>query len=515
MRRKFISLLLLGFACFAYADEVQLSWLSPLVASGSNCQTMIQQILTNEQGEGFVLSSYGTLTNEDEASFLGDTFGGAEYGTGTSYNKNVSFCKFDLQGRLLWHVYSIDGDYQDGCFYPTRDGGAVMAVKFRLSFRNKVPGQEGEQCHLIDAAGKSYVATAVYEDALYYSTFLFRLNAAGEIMATRVLDADVKASEPLTIRAIAEDENGQIYLAGSTSEQHGTLLKFDAGLQEKGALVIIGNTQDDRWNGLLYNNGKLYLSGNAKCESATELICGGKTTLVSELGFIHAQLDTALECEYFTATPILRHNDKQSYLFYQMQWSADKQSYYISGGLMGGLMVGDQFIHAGGEVNSTMNDGYTLRIDGGTGNLENAVLTGSPTLNLNQGVIERGDSIYIVGYQFGTVWMKRYDKQMNYLDERLLATGGGMCTVVAVASYGDDVLIGLRSQRGQDFAVLGQIVNEDVQWYGTMAAFSFADDDTAFRGAQVAVPAVKIVRNGQLLIVRENEIYTILGNKIL
>ncbi|MCM1034717.1 MAG: hypothetical protein NC038_03630 [Paludibacter sp.] len=515
MRRKILIAFMALSAYSAYAATLQFGWLGSLTCSAERCQSMIADIRFNEQGDGFVLADYGTLAATDDNAFLGQHFGGADYGMGTSYNKNMLLSKFDLEGNLLWQIHSIDGDYQSGCFCPTSDGGVILVARFRLSFRNKVVGQEAEQCHIVDAAGASFVTTATYNDALYANTVVLRINAQGEILSARVLDAGVQAANPLTVRAVVTDEEDCVYLAGSTTEQHAVLYKLNKRLEEINQLVMFGNTLDDRWNGLLYKAGKLYLGGNAKNDAATELIYGEKVTYISELNFINACVDTNLRCEYLAATPILRHNDKQNYLFYQMQWSGDQQTYYISGGFMGGLMVGDRYIHAGGELNSTMNDGYTIQIDSETGTLRNAVITGNTTLNLNQGVIERGDSLYIVGYQFGSVWMKRYDKQLNYQDERLIATGGGMSALVAVASYNDMFCVGLRSQRGQDFSIMGQTVNEDVLWYSTIAAGSFADTSDGLEHLRQQPSAQKIVRDGQVLIRRGEDVYTILGNKIL
>jgi len=549
MKRIFTLLII---TCALYAQAQTFDWITTLSATEtSKAQTNIQYVAYYPDSSALVFGNYGSLYATDFGVLGGEQYPGADYGTESGYNKNLLLAKLDKNGEVLWAVHSEDGDVNDSqsAVALTADGGAVLALKFRHSSRNKQEGVTAPLYKIVDAAGESFSRELEYPGAWVYQPVLVRVDKDGNVTAVKDLwvsseqaaKGDGLTTDAFNFSATVEDKSGNIYIAGSQSldmrlddvtisarpqpEWNGTttdaryngfVLKLDADLGYVAHVTSEGTIRNDKPSCVEYRRGKLYLSGLAKAEEGTaNLSLGGKTAEVKELCVVNACLNTDLTVGWLTATPIVRYNDKQGNLLYQSLLSHDGNTLYLTGGLQGAIELNGQTIHSGGEENSTLNDGYVFAYNTADGSLDNAVVFGSKTLNLIHGAVDLGDSLYVYNYQFGNIRQLAYDKQLKLGSIRSLATGGGSSTVVYTAARNGQILLALRSLGGKDFNVFDETVNIPTLWFNTLVAFHVDyNPPSAVTDITLTGNCSKQLRDGQLIIIRDGHSYNALGAQV-
>lgn len=549
MKRIFTLLII---TCALYAHAQTFDWLTTLSATEtSKAQTNIQYAAYYADSSLLVFGNYGSLQATD-AGVLGDKeYLGAEYGTASGYNKNFILAKLGKNGEVLWAVHSEDGDVNDSqsAVTLTADGGAVMALKFRHSDRNKQNGVVSLLYKIVDAAGESFSREMEYPGEWVNQPVLVRVDKDGNVTAVKDLwvsteqaaKGDGLTTDAFTFAAAVEDKNGNIYIAGSQSldmkiddvtisarpqpewtgtttdsRYNGFVLKLDADLGYVAHITGEGTIQNDKPFCVAYKKGKLYISGLAKAEEGTaSLSLGGKSADVQELCVVNACLNTDLTVNWLTATPVVRYNNKQGNLLYQSLLSHDGNTLYLTGGLQGAIELNGQTIHSGGEENSTMNDGYVLAYNTSDGTLDNAAVYGSTTLNLNHGAVDLGDSLYVYNYQFGNIRQVAYDKQLKQGSVRSLATGGGSSTLVYTTARNGQIMLALRSKGGSDFTVFDETVNIPGLWFNTFVAFHIDyNPPSAVANVTLTDNCRKQLRDGQIIIIRDGNIYNALGTQV-
>lgn len=549
MKRIFTFLIITGALC---AQAQTFDWLTTLSATEtSKAQTNIQYVAYYADSSLLVFGNYGSLYATDFGVLGEEQYPGADYGTASGYNKNFLLAKLGKNGDVLWAVHSEDGDVNDSqsAVTPTADGGAVMALKFRHSERNRQNGVTSLLYKIVDAAGETFSRELEYPGVWTNQPVLVRVDKDGNVTAVKDMwvsfepaaQSEDLTSDAFTFSAAVEDKNGNIYIAGSQSldmriddvtitarpqpewdgtttngRYNGFVIKLDANLAYLDHITSEGSLVYDKPSCVEYRRGKLYFSGLAKAEeeSAT-LSLGDKSVEVKELSVVNACLNTDLTVNWLSVTPIVRYNNKQALMHKQWLLSHDGNTLYLTGGLQGAVELGEQTIHSGGEENSNMNDGYVLAYNTADGSLDNAAVFGSTTLNLNQGAVDLGDSLYVYNYQFGDIRQVAYDKQLKLGSIRSLATGGGMSTVVYTAARNGQIMLALRSKGGTDFTVLDETVNIPGLWFNTLVAFH-VDYNPPSAVADITLPATctKQLRDGQLIILRDNHIYNALGTQL-
>lgn len=528
-------------------------WLQTLSATEtSKAQTNIQFVAHYADGSALVFGNYGSLSASDAGVLDGQYFSGAEYGTASGYNKNFLLAKLDNAGKLLWAVHSEDGDVNDSqsAVAPTKDGGAVMALKFRHSDHNKQDGVTAPLYRIVDAGGKAFSHDLEYPGAWIKQPVLVRVDKNGNITIVKDMwcsteqaaKGDGLTTDAFSWAAAVESEDGNIILAGSQSlnmgiddktitarpqpewdgtttnaRYNGFVLKLDKDLKYVAHIISSGDVQTDKPSCVAYRNGKLYFSGLAKAEESAMLALGGKSANVKELSMVNACLTDNLDVEWLAATPIVRYNDRQGNLLYQTLLSQDGKELYVTGGIQGAVELDGQTIHSGGEELSTMNDGYLFAISTEDGSLKKATVMGNKTLNLNHGVVETNDSLYVYNYQYGTISQVAYGRDFQRGVTTVLATGGGSSTIVYASAVKGQVLLALRSKGGQDFKVFGNTVNIAGMWFNTLVAFHLNDEKPegveTVQTQDAKQGSRKVFRNGQIIIIRDNKEYSILGQE--
>lgn len=552
MRKKLLFVSLMAATALMAAD-VTFRWQSSLLPPADNkCQAIGYDIRTNSEGNAFLLANYGSINATDETTFLGQTFTGAEYGTGTGYNINMVFIKVDASGNPLWMIHSSEGYFAGGTYCPTRDGGAVLAVKFRLTEKNKQQGGTSPYMTLVDAAGKTHSLSATYKNVNFHRIVLVRVDAQGLVtqvtpvwtsQAVPAKDPDKKpAYDVADITAIMEDENGNLYLQGgqamdialgtdtirarknpnwngnSFSENGNSfIIKTDAQFRHLAHTTTTNTLLYDRFMLSAYRDGTIFVVGHAKADSlGGTLQWGEQQVTIHDRCIVIARLNGDLTCTHLKALQQVRLGSLGG-MFKQLTWSPDGASVYMSGSIIGGLVLNGDTLRGGMDEKGSFNDGLILQIDANTADATNAVLQHSKLLNVNIGTVSFNDTLYTLNYSFGDIHLTCYDSQLQYVKTVSLAKGGGQSIASGIALHGSNLWIGTRAHGGTDFTIGNQTLKPAPLWYATLSGWQLTGNmpsGIATPAAAMSNKAQKVIIDGKLYIRRGNQLFNALGQPL-
>ncbi len=554
--RKNLLLISLLVATAISATEVNLNWYSSLVSPAGKPQTQIFDIQINGSGDAFVLGHSGSINATDESTFLGETFTGADYGTGTSFNKNLIFTKVDMQGDLIWAVRSTDGDYSDAAFCATTDGGAVLALKFRLTNKNQVTNQESPYLTLVDATGESHSLKTKFTGSNFNHLVLVNITPNGEITKMTILyTASVApngtATDVASITAIAQDEEGNLYFAGKqaldiaigtdtlravhTGQWNGDMqylnnysnsfiIKTDKDFNHLAHVTATGTVTADQIMKMSYKNGKLMVVGHIlTADAAKTFQLGEKEVTINDRSILVAQLDKNLTCSYIAPVQQAAAGSSKGVQLQQMTWAEDGNSIFVVGGIQNGILFNGTEIYAGGgTAPGNMYDGIIMHIDAATGNLLHATFAGNTVLNQHTGIVTFGkDTILTINYASGGgVNLYKYTADLQFVDKTQLAKGGAMNVTASAARHENTLLMTFRAFKNTNVTLADQTINQPTMWYNTLVAWTLpGTPSTPTDNVRATVPAnddkaQKVIIDGKLYIRRGNQLFNALGQQL-
>ena len=555
--RKNLLLISLLVATAISATDVNLNWYSSLVSPAGKPQTQIFDIQINGSGDAFVLGHSGSINATDESTFLGETFTGADYGTGTSFNKNLLFTKVNLQGNLIWAVRSTDGDYSDAAFCATADGGAVLALKFRLTNKNQLTDTVIPYLTLVDATGESHSLKTKFTGSNFNHLVLVNITPNGKITKmTTLYTASVApngtATDAASISAIAQDEEGNLYFAGKqaldiaigtdtlravhTGQWDGDMqylnnysnsfiIKTDKDFNHLAHVTATGTVTADQIMNMSYKNGKLMVVGHIlTADAAKTFQLGEKEALINDRSILVAQLDKNLTCSYIAPVQQAAAGDRNKGVqLQQMTWAEDGNSIFVVGGIQNGILFkGTEIYAGGGTAPGKMYDGIIMHIDAATGNLLHATFAGNTALNQHTGIVTFGkDTILTINYASGGgVNLYKYTADLQFVDKTQLAKGGATNVTASAARYKNTLLMTFRAFKNTNVTLADQTFNQPTQWYNTLVAWTLPNaPSTPIDNVPATVPAnddkaQKVIINGKLYIRRGNQLFNALGQQL-
>lgn len=550
MRKKLLFLSLLTATTLMAADAT-LQWHSSLLPPADNkCQAIGYDIHTNDEGNAFLLANYGSINTTDETTFLNQTLTGAEYGIGNSYNPNMVFTKVDSLGNPLWMIHSFEGYFAGGTYCPTHDGGAVLAIKFRLTEKNKQPNATAPYMTLVDAAGITYSLSATYQNVNFHRIVLVRMDAQGIITQVTPVwtsqavpaQGDKPAYDVADITAVMEDEDGNLYFQGgqamdialgtdtirarnnpdwdgnSFSEHcNSFIIKTDAQFRHLAHTTTSNTLLYDRFMLSAYHNGTIIVAGHAKADSLGGTLQWGEQQIpVRDRCIVIARLNSDLTCTHLNALQQVRLSSLGG-MFKQLAWSPDSTRLYMSGSIIGGLVLNGDTLRGGSDEQGKINDGLLLQVDANTATVTNAALQHGKLLNINIGTISYNDTLCVLNYSFGDIHLTCYDSRLNSLGTISLAKGGGSSTATGIALYGHNLWLGTRAHGGADFTIGNQTIKPAPQWYATLSGWRM----TGGMLSGIDTPAIttpdkaqKVIIDGNLYIRCGNQLFNALGQQM-
>lgn len=520
--KKILLFAALGLSVMAHA--VELDYYKTLVDIQADPSKGTVQLYNYEyaaDGSLYGLAMYQTASSaETGLQFAGNDYKGA---TATKWGSNAgelkvtnmrnSFLyKLNKDGDLLWAKADTTGDYDlaYSAINSTPFGGVIYADKFRTR-----KGVYMGYINVYDNAGN-----LLGSNSMSFTTY-----------DSIVVDGKkIKRKEAFSWAGVEMDQDSFVYVAGLqgdtllpvwndsitprkawntkgslSSNCNTVILKYKLqpdqwpDLQYVGSVINNDALTYDRPTGLYYEDGKLYIAGTYGTdeESGIFAACYNAATLAREY--------------------VVYHPITGSLQFQQTKFEDGK--IFVCGGLSkGSITVGAKTVATAGNN----NNGFVFVMNQANGQALDADVHAAKNNALNITVAAYPTKDGFVAYNHETLnginSALNYDKNMNLVSIDTIATGGGSSTINCVgrSADGNQTAVGLRAKTNKDFNVLGNILKPaDTNWYCVLATLNTKGQiPTGIENTNISnetVKAVKVIKNGQLFIIRDGKTYNILG----
>lgn len=535
MKAKFL-LIVSALAMFSFTasaeDVISHKWSAPLVVNGTKSTAAnINRVIPGPNNSFYTIANYQT-NGEENVEFMGVALPATQCSSATAPNHNLVVVKHDIDGNVDWTIYSNGGycDVTNTALAPTADGGAYMLIKARHVYNN-----ENGSNVLITLKGtnnteKSLIFNFEEESGLtdyswVYQLALAKISNTGEIESLRrayvswAVQPEASTTKTVIVDGVYvdgsavdndgnffvvgrnlntltfdNDENGQTSIPyhnmdgwnGDTQSSRGGsyILKFNSDLKLTDYAVTSGETTYDNLKGIIFANGKLYVSGLVSPKEGAGFSFQGKDiyTTAPEFGAIwSAVIDPAnLSCSSTSmATGYKPEGRKSSSVTYSnMTTSNDGSHIYFTGCFMGGLTIGSSSI----EASSDMNHGFFARMNADGIFTDGAVVETSFLTNVTS-VIDNSDSIYVFGYDMEKTvgpFFKSYTvDNLEAKSSYKLFSGTNASTVSnpCFAVNGDNIIVILRAKSKITPAYGGTEFGNTTAFYGVSVCFNFKNFD--------------------------------------
>ena len=517
IRQMLVALALLA-ATGAHAQQT-FNWFSPLE---SNSQSTISSLQTDGKDNIFTFAAFGTKddgTGKPTGRFLGRTFTGAPYTEGNSYNKNLLLVKHDKEGNILWAVNTDRGDIYDSSsdFVPTPDGGAFLALKCR---RTGMKDHGDIIFRMTGTDGK--VSTVTWKSQLRaYQPVFVKIDGTGRIehIATAVVDTSAMPDadyyshgtpDGIELYSTTTDDEGNFYIAGRlrkpmtidgvTIEPHNTdgwdgdsqvqvgcsfILKLDGQLKYVSHIVSGGKAVYDQLKQIAYEDGKLYTAGIYKADGTSPISIGEKefTPAGGECGLFAARLDTDLKADWAAHYSGYTANERNNFHLEFLSFDMSKEKFYIGGGLWGGLNVNNSMTV---ETPSQQLNGLLVACDAESGVATNALVVEDTKIGKIMGVADRGDSLYVYGYDWGRrndiAYLDVYTKDLTLKNTyTLMSSRSGQMTAWSFVTVGNDIIAANRDKQKMELSFEGTdetYKNSEMPFFGILVSYTIGADSS-------------------------------------
>lgn len=502
------------------AQTIELDYYKTLVdeqADATKGSTQLYALDYAADGSLYALAMYQTASADETGLKFGDaTYQGATASKWGSRDGDMKFtnmrnsflAKLDAEGNVLWAKADTTGDYDlaNTTIAVTNDGGVIYADKFRtrkgvyMSFFNAY-----------DASGKLVATNSMSftnNDSILVEGKNVKRKEAFSWAGIAVKDSFVYITGlqgdtllPTWSDSIAPRKVWNT--KGNLSQNCNTvILKYKVNLNTEKLVYVdaVINSDDltyDRPLGLHYENGKLYVAGTYNNGTET--------------GIYAARYDADLNREYVVYHPIT------GVLQFQQTKFADGKIFVCGGLVKGSITVGDKTL----ATNGNFNHGLIYIMSMEDGSLVNAAVRSAANDALNITVAAYPTSDGFVAYNHETLngisAALNYDENMNLVSIDTLATGGGSSNVSVVgrSNDGNKTAVGLRARTTAAYNLLDEEpmnFASVTNWYSVIAVLSIEDQTEAIEEVQESkAQGTKVLRDGQLYILRDGKTYNVLG----
>lgn len=448
-------LLTLGLAAVATfvgnaaESDPQFLWVHTMYETTGTSNGMGSDAIATTDDAVYTLTTFYTKGTDSSAAPVymdNDIVGYGAPTTNSNGQCNMLLTKFTKSGAAEWHIYSNIGKYTYGDLATTSDGGVLIPVIASYG-TNKNDTEHKVIFQIHNADGTDTAIADTYVDNTSLQLILVKVSAAGKVEWTKLIDTHTAMN---AIKCyVATDADDNIYLAGyhieaitfdadhviaarqdvSKTDKHNPFLaKLDKNGNCLATFSATGEVNNTQFHAITIADGKIYVSGVVKNNSATDSIKLGDLTLASgstlTCPFV-ARFDTDLKPEALTclyATGMLNSKGEMTNTVQQTSISVAAGKLLVNGAVKGGFKNAESDETHIILTKGTPLEGYILQFNTDDLSLSKGLITGTSIEKFYSSTIIND---YVYGISAATMagaYLYRFDTAGNN-EQYCLMTG--------------------------------------------------------------------------------------------
>lgn len=502
----------------------------------------MEAFFTNARGDIFFVGNASSKGSAPTITFGGETLPAAPYRVNqNATNTNAVFGKLSSEDGSVQFVGASDrGKFSSYAAAPTADGGLALAVTAAHSDSNYLADNFAMRFTLRSEPEAEWQAslTATYvkqAKEIRYGAII-EANESG-ISVERQFTQPEGQTNAFSFVDMATDGTNYYLLTFlnpaivldngttiSTEVKGGSIaiLKFDANWNYVGSVVSGGIAAKDAGN-LSFTNGNLYYSGNLAGVAGSAFTLGNQsvTTATEDNGIVYAALSTDLACTHLGFLPVSKKDDGKVGTVTVYDMLVDGTDAYFTG------FYNTKFTLSNGNTVSanSVTTAFVAKVDLTTKSLVAANKLTASGITQGYTLLTRDGKIYMCAYKWDgedRIALYGFDNTLAPTDTIALVQSSDMETVwgAVLVEKEDDVTLAyaLRTRRTITFvADPTQTYAAQNNAYRAVIALQTLPKgpSTAVSETETAAPkAVKVIRDGQVLILRGDKVFNALGQQL-
>ena len=497
--------------------ETSVNWFSAIDNNAEYGASSVTSVMAYADSSVLIAGRFATCTEQPEAAtFLGEQIVGAPFTPNMSQsNNNILVAKVKPDGEVIWMIHS-DRGAGEAIAVPTADGGALVFATMTHTQKNalgddyvlRMKHHDEELC----AAKRTFDGT----NTIQYG-FVLRVEKDGKAtIAAEVSNTGDNKNAFGAINWASDDEHYYLLLNDTaaitvndqtiTPEQGGSMvvLTFDEQGQYLGERHSVGQVISSRSGQLVYRDNALYVATVVDADGLQNIYLyrWSLTSDEQQGGIIWG----------------VKENNKNVIQVKALYVDEESKFAYVVGGLNGGLQLEEEMLsQPSGKLVP-----FVVKYDLAEQKAVAGFAHESTGIGGASAICERDSKLYVYTYDWGStsgnrIRLEVFDEELTPLEEIGLLNTQAMEVSKDAVLAGDDVVFNINTGKGATLSFVADpnatVTTPVISGFvGSVRLFEPKPDALNPVTAETAV--TKELRDGQIVIIRDKQTYSIIGQQL-
>ena len=498
--------------------ETSVNWCSAITNNAEFGASSVTSVMAYADSSVLIAGRFATCTETpDAATFLNEQVVGAPFTpTMSQSNNNLLITKVAPNGDVLWMLHSDRGT-GEALAVPTADGGALVFATMTHTQKNalgddyilRLKNKEEELC----SAKRTYDGVNTIQYGL-----VLRVTKDG------------KASVSAEISNTGENKNAFGAINWTNDDEHYYLLLNDTAditvntetisPETGGSMVVLVFDQEGQYKR------ELHTSDHPITSRSGQLICRGNNLYVAtvmeaeELQNIYLYRWSLTSDDHQADTIWGAKENNKNVIQVKALYVDEKEEFaYVVGGLNGGIKIGQDTLHqtSGSLVPFIVKYDLTQR------DIVNGYAHASTGIGGASAIFAREDTLYVYEYDWGStsgnrIRLEAFDASLEPQKEIGLLNTQAMEVSKDGIMVGDDVVFNINTGKGATLSFVADpeqtLTTPVISGFVASVHLFEPTSSEGIENLQQIKKAQKQLRDGQIVIIRNNTTYSIIGQQL-